>query len=65
MGKYGVTADAIAETFAREHGQPNAQLSFVAFLLGFPEKNKAEFVGVEKFKLSPTWRGGLVSSDLD
>jgi hypothetical protein len=65
MGKYGVTADAIAETFAREHGHPNAQLSFVAFLLGFPEKNKAEFVGVEKFKLSPTWRGGLVSSDLD
>ncbi|GAB4280377.1 MAG: hypothetical protein Kow0029_24900 [Candidatus Rifleibacteriota bacterium] len=65
MGKYGVTADSIAETFAREHGHSNAQLKFVAFLLGFPQKNKAEFVGVEKFKLSPTWRGGLVSSDLN
>lgn len=65
MGKYGVTADAIAETFAREHGKANAQMSFVAFLLGKPEQNKAEFATVEEFKLSPTWRGGLISSDLE
>lgn len=65
LGKYGVTADAIAETFAREHGKPAAQMSFVAFLMGRPAKNHAVFSGVETFKLSPTWRGGLISADLD
>ncbi len=63
-GRYAVTADSIVETFAKEHGQPGAQMSFVAFLMGLPDKNQAVFSDVETFKKSHTWRGGLISSDL-
>ena len=65
MGKYGVTADGIARTFASEHGKPGPQMNFVAFLLGIPASGKATFSDVETFKKSPGWRGGLISSDLD
>lgn len=64
LGKPGVTADSIVETFAAERGKANRQLDFIAFLRGFPQNRKAEFASEREFAKSHTWQGGLISTNL-
>ncbi|PKL44060.1 MAG: hypothetical protein CVV42_19825 [Candidatus Riflebacteria bacterium HGW-Riflebacteria-2] len=64
LGKPGVTADAIVETFAGERGNHDRKLDFVAFVRGFPRQRKAEFASEKEFADSHNWQGGLISDNL-
>lgn len=63
LGKYGIAADSIVETFATERGNSDRQLDFVAFLKGMPHSRTAAFVDSDEFSESYKWDGGLKSSD--
>jgi len=64
FGKQGVSADSIVETFARQRGEADRKLDFVAFLRGFPHQRKAVFASEKEFAQSYNWQGGLISANL-
>ena len=52
-GRRAMPANELAKLFVREHGQPNAQLSFVAFLDAHEKERRAFASTLERFLETP------------
>lgn len=62
LGKRGIPADTMVETFARGLNSDRPQLDFVACLKGNRQTGQAKFVGKKEFVNSYKWQGGLKST---
>jgi len=58
-GRYVIYPNTIAETFARERGRDDAQLSFVYFLHGDEQRGRAVVASEAEFGRSHAWRTTL------